>query len=177
MNSIDAQPSTDSERPSLGARMVERWAQMYTAGLPPEVRVDRAAELRSDLWEQLHDPEQESSRHVIGRLARGIPADLLWRLETRYHLGGLMTGTALLVTRIGSAISALVAAFWLFWAVAWGHIGFGLLAVVFAVISGVLWWAGTTSEARQRRRRLVIGSAVATVGIVIVAAFASVGAG
>jgi hypothetical protein len=177
MNPADAQPRTGSEHQPRAARIVQGWAHIYTAGLPPAVREDRAAELRSDLWEQLHDPEQDKARQVIGRLAKGIPADLVWRLETRYHLGGLMTGTALLATRIGSALAALVAAFWLFWAVAWTQPGFGILAALFAVMAAVLWWAGTTPEARDRHRRLVIGSAITTSVVMVIAAFLAVGTG
>ncbi len=177
MNVEDAQPRTDAGRLPRAARTAERWMGVYTAGLPPVARDERARELRSDLWEQLHDPEQRKSRQLISRLARGIPADLLWRVETRYHLGGLMTGTAILATRIGSVIAALGAAFWLFWAVTWRSAVSGGLAALFAVIAAALWWAGTTPDARDRSRRLVVGSAVVTVGIVIVAAFLTVGAG
>ena len=88
-----------------------------------------------------------------------------------------MTGTAILATRIGSVIAALGAAFWLFWAVTWRSAVSGGLAALFAVIAAALWWSGTTPDARDRSRRLVVGSAVVTVGIVIVAAFLTVGAG
>lgn len=177
MNPTNAQPRTDSEPQPRAARIVQRWAHIYTSGLPGTVRDDRTAELRSDLWEQLHDPQQSTSRKVIGRLAKGIPADLLWRLETRYHLGGLMTGTALLATRIGSALAALVAAFWLFWAVAWGQLSFAIFATVSGALAGFLWWVGTTAEVRVRRRRLIAGSAVATVSIAVVGAFLAGGTG
>ena len=81
MNTADAQPRTGSERPPLATRIAERWMRIYGAGLPLAVRADRASELRSDLWEQLNDPEQRRTRQVIGRIARGIPADLLWRAK------------------------------------------------------------------------------------------------
>ena len=157
-------------------RLVTRWAAIYTAGLPASIRDARTAELRSDLWEQRHDPEQHRTRHVVARFVKGVPADLLWRLETRYQLGGLMKGTALLVTRIGSAIAAIATAFWLFWALLWGSASLGGLAALFAVVATVLWWAGTTAEIRDRRRRLAVGSAITAVGIVVVVALLSVGA-
>ena len=80
-----------------------------------------------------------------------------------------MTGTALLTTRIASAIAALVTTWFLFWAITWQEPGFGAIALPGALIAGTLWWAGTTSEIRTRRRRLFMGLGVGAIGFAIVA--------
>ena len=60
--------------------LVRVWTHLYTFALPSEVRDRRRAEIESDVWESGHDPDVP--RHaVVLRLLRGMPADLLWRLE------------------------------------------------------------------------------------------------
>jgi hypothetical protein len=72
--------------PSLLARAVERWVACYTWGLPAEVRDARRAELRSHLFEHLRQAAGEGhsrlrrSLQVLGRVVRGMPDDLAWRL-------------------------------------------------------------------------------------------------
>jgi hypothetical protein len=73
--------------PDIASRLVLSWARTYTRGLPDGVREDRLACLRSDLWEQVRSAHDEGLKQdVVGlqiffRFVRGIPADLLWRLE------------------------------------------------------------------------------------------------
>jgi putative membrane protein len=67
---------------TLAATLTRRWVRLYTAGLSPEVRDARRAEIESDLWENSSDSE-ETRRQVLGRLLLGMPADLSWRLEQR----------------------------------------------------------------------------------------------
>lgn len=60
--------------------LVRVWTDLYTFALPSEIRDRRRAEIESDVWESEHDPDAE--HHVLMlRLLRGMPADLLWRLE------------------------------------------------------------------------------------------------
>ena len=68
---------------SRSVRLVAAWARLYTGGLPAESAERRRLELESDVWEQLHDPvERHTSRMVLGRWLRGVPADLWWRYRT-----------------------------------------------------------------------------------------------
>jgi hypothetical protein len=73
-------------RPPLPLRVAEGWVALYTRGLPGEVRDARRAELRSDLWEHLRDATGDGhgrlrwSVQVAGRVLRGMPDDLWWRL-------------------------------------------------------------------------------------------------
>src|SRR5205823_8045156 len=130
--------SVVSDSRPIAARVVDRWALVYTSGLSAGVRDERRAELASDVWEQLAAEctagrrPSAGSLKVISRVVRGIPADVVWRVETRHHLGGLMKGTAIAVARGGSAIAVLGSAFWLFWALAWGSAVHGGISAVFA---------------------------------------------
>ncbi|MDC3402457.1 hypothetical protein OAX95_00805 [bacterium] len=163
---------TATQRPP---RIVGRWVGVYTAGLPDDVAAERRAELDSDIWEQLHDPDNATTISIISRLARGVSADLLWRIETRYHLGGLMQGTTIIATRIAAALVSLIAAFILLWGLTWTSPPILAVAVVFGAIAGGLWWASTTPEARERNRRLVVGGAFASVCTIVVAALVMTG--
>ncbi len=64
--------------------LVRIWARFYTIGLQSDVRRRRRAEIESDVWESLHDLEEAPATtgiHIVARLARGVPADVWWRLE------------------------------------------------------------------------------------------------
>jgi hypothetical protein len=63
--------------------LVRLWTRAYTTGMRADVRRRRCAEIESDIWESLHDLENPgaSGIHIVVRFARGMPADVLWRLE------------------------------------------------------------------------------------------------
>lgn len=152
------------------ARVVDRWASTYTSGLPDDVVDQRRAELASDVWEQLHDPDHASSLGIATRLVRGIPADLVWRVETRYHLGGLMHGTLIVALRIAATLVSGVAAAVLLWGLVWTAPGIVAAAVVLGALAAGLWWVSATPASRERNRRLAIGGAVASTCVVVVMA-------
>jgi len=54
------------------------WTRVYTFGLPPELRAIRRAEIESDLWESLHDPDNAHPQ-ILPRLAGGVVDDVCWR--------------------------------------------------------------------------------------------------
>ena len=54
------------------------WTRLYTLGLPADVRSARCAEIESDLWESLHDPDVPHPE-ILPRLAGGIVDDVCWR--------------------------------------------------------------------------------------------------
>jgi hypothetical protein len=64
----------------MSALLVRVWTSMYTFALPFEIRERRRAEIESDLWESAHDPDV-TRLAVMLRLVKGMPADLLWRIE------------------------------------------------------------------------------------------------
>lgn len=74
---------------AIAARLALGWVRLYTRGLPTDVGDDRRSEIESDLWEHEHDvlvaggQEGAFALAALGRLALGIPADLLWRMQRR----------------------------------------------------------------------------------------------
>src|SRR5262245_65960888 len=69
----------------LALALVRSWTALYTSGMPDGLRNARRAEIESDLWESQHDRRPESDLGVavqmLVRLFRGLPDDLLWRVE------------------------------------------------------------------------------------------------
>jgi hypothetical protein len=69
----------------LAHGLVRFWTTLYTSGMPDALRDARRAEIESDLWESRHDRRPASDVSVAAqmllRLLRGLPDDLLWRLE------------------------------------------------------------------------------------------------
>jgi hypothetical protein len=67
------------------ASLVRSWTWLYTCGLPNAVRDARRAEVESDLWEFFHDRDRvesvSSAAHLLVRLLRGLPDDLIWCAE------------------------------------------------------------------------------------------------
>jgi hypothetical protein len=78
--------------PRLAVMVVRAWTRAYTKGMDADVRRRRCAEIESDIWESLHDPENTDATgaHILVRFARGAPADLSWRLEHTLTGGQLM---------------------------------------------------------------------------------------
>lgn len=101
------------------------WVRLYTMGTDRASAERRRAELESDLWESVH-PEGPTGApvlqaiEVVDRLIRGVPADLLWRLEARSarthspEETGVVLGSAELqgprsLTRIGTLVFQVIA--------------------------------------------------------------------
>ena len=70
--------------PRLAASIVRLWTRAYTLGMPPEAAEARRREIDSDIWEEQNDPNPGSrptAFDLLQRLARGLPHDLIWRVE------------------------------------------------------------------------------------------------
>lgn len=66
----------------LAVRVVRLWTRAYTFGASARVRDARLDEIECDLWESQHDSHRAASAsEILIRLVRGIPDDVLWRLE------------------------------------------------------------------------------------------------
>ena len=67
--------------------LMRGWVRLYTAGLPPDRRDDRRAEIASDLWEHERDTRVTGGRPevmattVLGRWLIGVTGDLSWRMD------------------------------------------------------------------------------------------------
>ena len=74
---------------AIAAWLARLWVRLYTHGLPAAVGDPRRAEIESDLWEQCHGERAQCQRAfltglgVLGRVVRGAPSDLSWRIEHR----------------------------------------------------------------------------------------------
>ena len=90
----------------LAVILVRSWTCLYTAGMRAETRRRRCAEVESDVWESLHDPNVARARgiHLFVRLTRGMPADVLWRLE-HLHEGDLMWRKYALIGLAAAAVT------------------------------------------------------------------------
>ena len=68
------------------AALVGWWVRLYTRAAPPAEAADRQAEVASDVYEQLAAARADrggagGAPAVLGRAARGVPADVAWRLR------------------------------------------------------------------------------------------------
>jgi len=101
----------DARATAFAAAAVRLWTRLYTSGLPVAVRTARRAEIESDLWEFVHDPDCDDgwhrSVHILLRLMRGVADDLRWRLTL-----DRMTATAV---RVGAALTAALLVFIAWW--------------------------------------------------------------
>jgi hypothetical protein len=89
--------------------LTRAWTATYTRGLPADLRAQRREEIDCDLWEhqRLADLQREptggTAASILLRLLLGVPADIVWRLETgasaRSGRGTRMNDTPLM--RIG----------------------------------------------------------------------------
>ena len=90
----------DARATAFAAAAVRLWTRLYTSGLPVAVRHARRAEIESDLWEFVHDPDCDDgwhrSVHILLRLMRGVADDLRWRLaRDRVTTAAVRVGAAL----------------------------------------------------------------------------------
>ncbi len=71
------------------------WVDVYTRTAPVDEAADRRGEVESDLHEQAAaaaargTPARRVSWEIAGRLVRGMPADLAWRVEVEQAPGRL----------------------------------------------------------------------------------------
>src|SRR3954464_7441692 len=87
-------------RASVASAVTRWWTRVYTIGLRAEVREARLAEIESDLWESMHDPDVERPQ-ILPRLAGGLLDDVCWRAnhladESRLMWLTIATGCLLL---------------------------------------------------------------------------------
>ena len=77
----------------------------------PASRRRRCAEIESDIWEALHDAENADATgiYILIRLARGMPADLSWRLEHAFRGEQLMWSKLALLCVAAATVMAIVA--------------------------------------------------------------------
>jgi hypothetical protein len=97
--------------PPRGARLAQWWVAAYTATAPEAARQDRRAELAADLADQERAagrPDAALSRRIAGRAARGVTADLMWRLAVECVPGRGAWHLAHPATVLGAVTAVLV---------------------------------------------------------------------
>ena len=98
-------------RPEVSSAIVRHWTRLYTAGARSELRESRRAQIESDLWEHRTDARARGltrlglALEVTGRMARGIPSDIAWRVGT----GGLEMRSTFVIERSTGLVMLLVA--------------------------------------------------------------------
>jgi len=97
--------------PALAAAigLVRGWTRLYTAGMEPDARTERCAEIDSDLWEFHEDARRRGATptllalHMALRLVLGIRHDLVWRAE-QVRVRAPLVQKALWVTAAASVV-------------------------------------------------------------------------
>jgi len=80
---------------SPGAWLAAWWVRSYTRTATESEGADRRAEVLADLHDELLDARNRrlrsglASRSILGRALRGVPADLVWRLQLERQPGRL----------------------------------------------------------------------------------------
>jgi hypothetical protein len=93
------------------------WVRLYTAGLPPQVREARCAEIRSDVHEQLAEAGdsaralRRARRAVVGRTVRGAVDDVIWRREVARRMKSSSGFVGALTQSWWAPVAALVGVF------------------------------------------------------------------
>ena len=93
------------------ARLLRWWVRLYTSGLPSGERGGRRDEIESNHHEHAHGSgvhSRDTGWQVLGRMLRGLPADVAWRLSRPGAERRAARGGAVAVSRSGGVV-ALVA--------------------------------------------------------------------
>lgn len=165
----------------ISGQIARGWTQIYTAGLPTKIRIERKAEIKSDLWEQAIDGVNEGRRtsvvaaHIFARTTLGIPADVAWHLgelkgaDMHMSFGQRSAVGVFIVLGVASVFFALALGVSGDGFNGWQDIAFGLLALMGIVgpiisIAGVYAWRRANAEGRSTKKAqtLII---VGTLGI------------
>jgi hypothetical protein len=98
----------------FGGRVALWWVSVYTATSDLQLACERRDELRADLHDHLEQglaagtDAGQVSRAMLGRSLRGVPADVVWRVEVEWARDGLRSLAAEPVTVLGSLFVALL---------------------------------------------------------------------
>lgn len=139
-----ASPAIPEREGLVAAAFARAWARTYTRGLAGEARVERLAELDSDLFEHERNGRRAGqsavtlSFEILWRVVLGMPADVSWRLEAA------QPGTAL--RTLAAAVSARSAATALWtvrrgmpgvtWVLAGGYVLVGIVLLLTLPLAG-----------------------------------------
>ena len=90
------------------ARLLRWWVRLYTSGLSSGDRSGRREEIESNHHEHTHGSgtqSEDAAWQVLGRMVRGLPADVAWRLSRPGAERRAVRGGAAAVGRGGGAVA------------------------------------------------------------------------
>lgn len=118
------------------AALVRGWVELYTRGMPAELRSARRDEVDDDLWCQHEEAEligrspRSLDAELLLRLVLGMPADVSWRLaHARSAAASVPERTSSLSTRLLGTVIVLAASSW-------------TMLVLIMVVFGLSSWEG-----------------------------------
>lgn len=79
--------------PGVVPGLTRLWVRLYCTGMTEQTRAVRLLEIESDLWEHFADRSAEGdspasiSVEALGRMLRGVPSDIAWRIQAEgFHV-------------------------------------------------------------------------------------------
>jgi hypothetical protein len=171
------------------ASLVRGWADLYTRGLPAEVRAARRDELDDDLWCEREEalalgrPPRSLDADLALRLLFGIPADISWRLSYRRRATRPIpdrspsTSTSVLgvLAIVGGLIWAVLLLLWVPFSDAVWTGGFGVLGVAGSLSAAIIFSAVALGLAWRFQDHVGPVGAVGAVLVMLGAAMSLVG--
>ena len=117
------------------AALVRGWVELYTRGMPAELRSARRDEVDDDLWCQHEEADaigrspRSLDAELLLRLLLGMPADVSWRLAHARAAAPVPERTSSFSTRVLGTVIVLAAASW-------------MMLVLMMVVFGLSSWEG-----------------------------------
>lgn len=138
MNATRSDPP-GGDSPDRPVAAVRAWVAFYTRGLSAELAETRRALMEAELWDEARAAEWLGETAVLGRqrwsrLLRGIPADLVWRLEQRGRATGAQRRTAMHISK-GQLVAI-------------GSVTILYAVILFMIARGVMMTVATSDPAR-----------------------------
>jgi hypothetical protein len=97
-------------KPERMARLVARWARLYTRRLPADVAQRRIDEIDADLYDHIAHEREQGTRErriavsILARMIRGLPADASWRRQKSGSIAvGRVAGVTVLILLVPAA--------------------------------------------------------------------------
>jgi hypothetical protein len=143
------------------AALVGGWVDLYTRGMPTDVRAARRDEIDDDLWCQQQEAAAlgRSPRslwpEMLLRLLLGVPADVSWRLANRRTRGGPAPERSTSVRiRVIGALALLAGASW------------GVAIILVLAFGESVWEESSNASATVMGAAGSLGLAAAAVGLI-----------
>lgn len=164
---------------------VRRWVELYTRGLPAELRTARRDEIDDDLWSQREEATATGrstlslGTEMVLRLLLGMPADVSWRFANRRtsEPRARVEMSSSISVRIFGALAVLAGTGWTVMMLLYTVLGMSawtgptaLFMVIFVVVGGLAFAAATFGLLWRFQEQLhylgAVGGALAGLGAI-----------